>query len=85
MKAILIIDMPVNCIECPCFYDYLYCQAKDGVDVLGEERPRECPLKPMPKKLTEEEYFKKDFYGMEDHCEAVIGYNNCIDEILGVE
>lgn len=53
MKAILIIDMPVNCRECPCFYDYLHCQAKAGLNVLADKRPKGCPLKPIPDKACE--------------------------------
>lgn len=73
MKAILVIDMPKECCECPCFYDYLHCQAKDGVNVLGDERPNECPLKPMPKYKKPIMY--SDKYGY--------GWNDCIKEILG--
>ena len=47
MKAILAIDMPNKCDECPLFYDYLRCQAKEGVNIYGEERPNNCPLKPV--------------------------------------
>lgn len=56
MKAILVIDMPKDCRECPCFYDWLYCQAKDGLDVLGDEIPSGCPLKSMPKCMYCEHY-----------------------------
>lgn len=78
MKAILVIDMPKECCECPCFYDYLHCQAKDGVNVLGYERPNECPLKPMPqnKEIIGTKYIK-------DSNQYALGWNDCIKEILG--
>lgn len=84
MKAILVIDMPKECCECPCFYDYLHCQAKDDANVLGDERPYNCPLKPLPQK-------KKPLFDP-NHCEIeeeikiiheIDGYNRCIDEITG--
>lgn len=37
MKAILVIDMPKNCLQCP-----ILCGYSD-----------KCPLKPMPEKVTE--------------------------------
>lgn len=48
MKAILELDMPVNCIECPlCIFGY--CAPLNGkkrnVDILDRRMP-ECPLKP---------------------------------------
>lgn len=77
MKAILVIDMPNECIECPCFYDYLYCKANMKADVLDDERPSNCPLKPMPQK---KEIDWSDSFGKYNYKK---GYNKCIDEILG--
>ena len=75
-KAILIIDMPSECGECPLLYDYLRCQAKEGVDIYGEKRPGNCPLKPLPK--PKEITFKR----YED-VSTKLGYNSCLSEILG--
>lgn len=52
MKAILVIDMPSNCLDCPCEYDYLICKAIiHKLDYVGadNERPSWCPLKPLNK------------------------------------
>ena len=67
-KAILVIDQPINCKHCPfgsvvfgvtvCFFD-----EGNGID---------CPLKPLPWKLKENNKYSE-------------GYNACIDEILGEE
>lgn len=51
MKAILVIDMPSNCDECPCFiYDGVICGAlNEELFVNKEEEPiksKRCPLKP---------------------------------------
>lgn len=82
MKAILVIDMPKECSECPCFYDYLCCQAKGGLNVLGDERPKECPLKPMPeKKILDEELFMSGNFRL-IHARFT-GWNDCIDTITG--
>lgn len=46
-KMLLVIDKPNECSECPCFYDYLRCQAEEDAKVYGEKRPYNCPLKPV--------------------------------------
>ena len=43
MKAILVIDMPKNCIECEIQCEHCY--------IGYEDRPSLCPLKPMPEKV----------------------------------
>ena len=57
MKAILVIDMPSNCLDCPCEYDYLTCKAIDHrldyVDA-DNERPSWCPLRSIPSKAAED-------------------------------
>ena len=73
MKAILVIDMPDECGECPCYNDeYTICQI-DGRKV-GAFSPVQdwCPLKPMPKKHD----------NVPKH-EYELGWNDCIEEIEG--
>ena len=89
-KAILVIDMPKDCRECPCFYDWLHCQAKDGLNVVGDERPEGCPLKPTPQKLAENfgNNTPTNTYIMNGNERQyldmfAVGYNRCIDEIVG--
>lgn len=70
MKAVLVIEMPNSCNECPLRYfkqgDYC-CVTKalieDGIN---------CPLKPMPKRRLEWDW------GIGAH-----DWNACLDEILG--
>lgn len=75
MKAVLVIEMPKTCDECPlhvreCLCDWCVLDAYD-IDA--------CPLKPLPKKKNEinvgqmnaEEYFKG------------VGWNACLKEIEG--
>lgn len=73
MKAILVIKMPKNCHDCP-----LNSHTDFDFDVcwVTQKDPSWCPLKPMPKKyeLTTE---KGNRYA--------VGWNDCIDEILGEE
>ena len=38
-KAILIIDMPDNCYECPLCYDNIHCRALVGGDLVFYDRP----------------------------------------------
>ena len=86
-KAMLIMDMPNGCIECPLCYneDFPMCEAggrrikEDNI----EKRQEWCPLKEVPQKKAE---FDMDII----HHESLdlgkrIGYNACIDEILGGE
>ena len=57
MKAILVIDMPSCCVECPCYdFDLGLCSPKNEItDVDGrhDERADWCPLKPLPNAINE--------------------------------
>ena len=86
MKAILVLDeIPGNCLECPIGKNISIpletcIQCPIGKCVIDEEteiRPDWCPLNPMPEK--KETGKTKDI--LEIFCN--IGYNACIDEILG--
>ena len=74
-KMLLVIDKPNECSECPCFYDYLRCQAEEDAKVYGEKRPYNCQLKPLPRKVEMD---------MNEYYEGVAdGWNDCIDTIVG--
>lgn len=86
MKAILVMDMPSNCLECPIGKDMsipietcIKCPfGKCAIDEETETRPDWCPLKPMPS--------KKPTIGKESENDILCinaGYNACIDAILG--
>ena len=71
MRAILVIDMPTDCIKCPladgfCWNTFPAKGRADG-----------CPLKSMPQRI--EQGYPTDDYtiGKAD------GWNACIDEITG--
>lgn len=76
-KAILVMDMPETCYECLFLDEADNCLAMDvyytDVEVVLE-KPTWCPLRSVPQKKTELTMF--------DIGEAM-GYNACIDEILG--
>ena len=87
-KAMLIMDMPSSCAECPicrgvCLGGAWVCPIKDEDEnerFFGEgdeERPSYCPLRELPKKLK-----VKDDKSMSEML-VKYGYNACIDEILG--
>lgn len=91
-KAILIVDMPAVCYGCDyCKFDGGYRHGYYGRTCLltGEDvqnnfdittaRHETCPLKPMPEKKDLPVYYAYKEFDKE------IGYNNCIDEILGEE
>lgn len=91
-KSILVIDTPDNCKECQLCKNYkivqhafgrsntheVHCSGINNL-VLKEtdksKRPDWCPLKEIPQKLAEENrWFSKDY---------AVGFNACVDEILG--
>ena len=85
MKAILVMDMPSSCLECPIGKDMSIpietcIKCPFGKCVIDEEtrtRPNWCPLKPMPEKQALNGGLTEFQMG------ARSGYNLCIDEILG--
>ena len=83
MKAILVIDMPKNCFDCPCVEDEMgYCCATNDRKVCPwQSIPEWCPLKPLPKK-KEMTIIKRGQY---EESKYIKGYNDCISEILGGE
>lgn len=82
-KAVLIMDMPKNCLECPIGKNMsisietcISCPfGKCAIDSEAETIPDWCPLRPMPEK---EEEKKTDIA-----YDIIIkrGWNACIDEL----
>ena len=87
-KAVLVIDMPEHCEECPlrvlwakyhCVVNGKFCGDEQGF-YSSLTKPSWCPLKPLPE--------KRDLsYGTEgtEWYAYSEGYNACIDEIVGEE
>ena len=85
MKAILVLEMPSSCMGCNFLHCEIeenkeYCEAREirkQVDLANEEKPDWCPLRPMPekKKVQDVLYLHSEYFDL--------GYNACIDEILG--
>lgn len=87
-KAILILDQPKNCLECPigdndsCIMEtYVYCRVagRGSIDAEAETKPEWCPLKPLPERKT---------VTANDATASVAikyGWNNCLDAILKEE
>ena len=83
MKAILVIEMPKNCLKCPLGKNMSIAietciQCPIGKCVIDEEvmkKPDWCPLRPVPeKKQTTDDFWQG--------CVNIVR-NHCIDEILG--
>lgn len=78
-KAMLIMDMPSSCDECQLILEdrtSAICLGADvnTIDVEWEkEKPSWCPLREVPQKIEEDH----------EYDEIALGYNACIDEILG--
>lgn len=83
-KGVVVLDIPESCLKCPlrCANDECILQDEDtnfNADSFDDLRSS-CPIKPMPE--------KKDICGKYDsHSKEMpsmkIGWNKCIDEILG--
>lgn len=79
MKAILVIDMPNDCLECDLAHNgEFYCVITNS-DCCARSRAKDCPLKPM---LQKKEIEWSDSFGKHNYKK---GFNECIDEILGEE
>lgn len=84
MKAVLVIDMPNDCYDCPCYYE-----ERNKCEVTFEnieddiERPSWCPLKPLPHKKDIDKTL--EFGGYENIIQESLarGYNTYHDEITG--
>lgn len=91
-KAMLIMDMPSSCLDCPCskFNPNIKTECRweceaNGMELseiaLDIERPILCPLREVPQK---KEVLKREQYEFGNIGLAFTeGYNACIDEILG--
>lgn len=81
-KAMLIMDMPKYCIECPFCTEEEECIAFDvntiEIDILAY-KPKWCPLRECP---TKKELMTKPKLPTHEF-DVRLGYNACIDEILG--
>lgn len=92
-KAILVIEMPKNCLECPlgknmsiAIETCIQCSlGKCAIDAETETIPGWCTLKPIPNKKQEKQYCSNGVFGINTAMETRFnqGYNACIDEILG--
>ena len=91
MKAILVIDMPKSCVECPCFErhekDEWWCDAYGNY--IGDEKPEWCPLKPMPTEISPIQVLREQIRVLGDSRlakevsqEWCDGWNECLREIL---
>lgn len=82
--SILVIDKPVNCIDClfnhqdkSCVITETSFMSEKGFD-LAKERLKDCPLRDLPQKEVVNEY---DF---ENYRNGVsIGWNRCLEKITG--
>lgn len=75
-KAVLVMDMPSSCSECPCCY-FPRCEVLEKslkTSEIYECKPDWCPLR----KLMEKKEIRLD-HALHEY---ESGYNACIDELL---
>lgn len=86
MKAILVIDMPNKCEECPLHYrkrQEIYRCEMTHKNIRLNSKPSWCPLKPLPPKLDANDWHRM-FSGLFSEREAKgHGWNACLKEITG--
>ena len=91
-KVMLIMDEPLDCTDCPLtdlssMTGDKLCLASNmrWIETQNEyKKPDWCPLKPMPTK--KKPLFDPDHCDIEEEIKIVheiVGYNRCIDEIMG--
>lgn len=85
-KAVLVIDMPNNCVECD-----VTCLDRHQRDVglikhpcqeENYERPEWCPLRPLPEKKEPTRKPVSDEFSWK-YTDYEKGFNDCIDVITG--
>ena len=80
-KAVLVMDMPSSCDECPLFgshYSDMTCKANGrsiNYTYPKDERQVFCPLRELPEKKEDNANNSESFACFK------LGYNACIDEI----
>ena len=82
-KAVLVIDAPETCKECPICISHeimpsieeYSCMIKN-IDVDLNSKPNWCPLKPLPKRMEGYDSIKWQWGDYED------GWNHCIDMLI---
>ena len=83
-KAMLIIDEPSSCIDCPCYFTsegYEECEAIiNTIEDIDTEngKPTWCPLRPVPTLKEDNSVIYIERY--EGYLE---GWNDCVKEMLG--
>ena len=75
-KAILVMDMPSCCDECDVICTQYYTAIKDK-NFENYMKPNNCPLRELPQKKD------KDRTHYDTDYNYALGYNDCIDDILG--
>lgn len=85
-KAFIILDMPNNCIDCPCHFagmSTVVCEVNKKkllTDDIETYKPDWCPLRELPEKIGIEEAVKMTRNGCIS--DVINSYNSCIDELL---
>lgn len=87
MKTILVIDMPEDCYECPCYQSMSgdsFCGVTNEDTMINTDtKPNWCPLKPMPQKMADEDgIISEQKEPTECEWDFISGWNACVDEIL---
>ena len=93
-KAILVIDMPKQCMDCPICASWqasafsnreYWCTASENIDVDPYDKPKWCPLKELPKKA--ETFDCEELCDVEDWYDSgyAYGWNAYMNKILSGE
>lgn len=87
-NGIIVVDMPESCLYCDLCTSHqasalsvreYWCPAMGCMEVNVTEKPDWCPIKPLPEKMDHQSR-----HGLLQE-QIMVGWNMCIDEILGEE
>lgn len=89
-KAVLVMDMPEYCADCPVATSDLeglyHCAITDNYYSIDESfngRDSSCPLRELPEKMEVCGRYNSDYYAKGGKMPSYkIGWNDCLDEIL---
>lgn len=86
-KSVLVMDTPKYCALCALRSGVLHpllCRVNNRDITDSSIRPEWCPLKPLPEKMKLTGLYNGEYFKAGGKLPSYkIGWNNCIDEIIG--
>lgn len=83
-KSVLVMETPRNCGKCK-FISEFWCRAMNSRRVPNNDViPNWCPLKPLSEKMKLTGVYSREYFQSNGKMPSYkIGWNDCIDKIIG--